>query len=77
MMGPRDGEPLSELMRRQSLDMLRWHWEGAYTFRTEGTAWIAERTDGLGVITASGPGELADAVQKDYSERRVPRGPLG
>jgi hypothetical protein len=72
-MGPREGEPLSELMRRQSLETLRWHWEGAYVFRTDGPQWIAERTDGLGVITAPGPSELAEAVQKDYRARPVPR----
>lgn len=74
-MGPRNSEPLSELMRRQSLEMLRWHWEGAYVFRTEGAKWIAERTDGLGVVTADGPEELADAVLKNYEARPVPREP--
>ena len=72
-MGPREGEPLSELMRRQSLEALRWHWDGAYTFRADGPEWVAERADGLGVITSTGPEGLADAVQRDYWARPVPR----
>lgn len=73
-MGPRQGEPLSELMRRQSLEALRWHWDGAYEFsvRPDGR-WAAVRSDGLGEVTAAGPGELADAVHADYAARRVPR----
>lgn len=74
VMGPHRGEPLSELLTRQSLEALRWHWDGAYSFRVEGAAWVAERADGLGVITAPGPAELADAVQADYVARPVPRG---
>lgn len=76
-MGPRANEPLSELLARHALETLRWNWDGAYTFRVDGPKWIAERTDGLGVITASGPSELADAVQRDYTARPVPREPLG
>lgn len=76
-MGPGANEPLSDLLARQSLEALRWHWDGAYDFRIEGSRWVAERADGLGVITADGPGELADAVQKDYIARPVPREPSG
>jgi hypothetical protein len=74
---PRNQESLSELMTRQSLEALRWHWEGAYEFRVQGQEWVAERTDGLGVVTAPGPSELADKVQADYHARPVPREPLG
>jgi hypothetical protein len=70
---PRNQESLSELMARQSLEALRWNWDGAYEFRVQGSEWVAERADGLGVITAPGPSELADKVHADYSARPVPR----
>jgi hypothetical protein len=75
-MGPTD-ETFAEMLARHAMEALRFHWDGAYVFRTDGPQWIAERTDGLGVVTASGPGELAEAVQKDYRARPVPREPLG
>lgn len=67
-------ESLSGLMTRQALEALRWHWDGAYEFRVEGAMWVAERADGLGVVTASGAEELADKVHADYVARPVPRG---
>jgi len=76
-MGPHKPESLSELLDKQALAALRWHWEGAYEFRREGSEWIAERTDGLGVLTAPTSGELADKVHADYRARPVPREPLG
>lgn len=75
-MGPRENEPLSELMQRHALETLRWHWAGAYEFsvRADGR-WLAVRADGLGEVTAADAGELSEAVQKDYSARPVPREP--
>lgn len=72
-MGPHGQESLPELLARQALEALRWHWDGAYEFRVQGGVWVAERTDGLGVITAPGAPELADKVQADYRARPVPR----
>ena len=73
MMGPHKQESLTELLARQALEALRWHWDGAYEFRVEGATWIAERADGLGVITAPDAEVLADKVHADYRARPVPR----
>jgi hypothetical protein len=66
-------ESLSDLLTRHAMAALRWHWDGAYTFRREGSEWVADRADGLGTLTAASPAELADKVQSDYTARPVPR----
>jgi hypothetical protein len=59
----------------QELAALQWNWGEAYLIGFGGEhGWWASRRDQIGgLITESGPDELAAAIRADYTLKPVPR----
>ena len=68
--------PEQEHLARQrghEVALLRWHWDGAYQFGHDGTAYWARRADTGDVLSHPELAEFREMVRMDYCHRPVPR----
>ena len=73
--GRADDESALRPQDGQELEALRFGWGDAYLIDYDGERgyWAARRDRIGGLLTASDPGELRDAITEDYAVKPVPR----
>jgi len=75
--GRADDESALRPQNEGALDILRYGWGDAYEIGHDDVrGWWASRRDRIGgLLAASGPEELRDAITGDYAVKPVPRDP--
>jgi hypothetical protein len=74
-----DGQAASAAADQEALEAVRFGWGDAYLIGhdDERGYWAARRDRIGGLLTASDPEELRNAITEDYTVKPVPRGPAG